>query len=275
MGLVRQFARLLFPSTMNATQSEIQIRNSYSRSKHLCQDKYMVTDQCLVVDNYDNVLTTASKKECHYKGGLLHRAFSLFLFRETQPSSGSLELLMQQRSASKITFPLLWTNSCCSHPCLNYAGETNETGAVGVKLAARRKVAHELGIDINKCLAVDDIHFLTRIIYSAPNEPVDGIWCEREIDYLLVSILPSSILADSSFLAPNPDEVAATSWLGIGPLESSVKANFCQYTPWFRSLVCSGHLRKMWQWVGAKALSSESYPLIDAMWDRSRIQELH
>uniref|UniRef100_A0A5K3FHN6 Isopentenyl-diphosphate Delta-isomerase n=1 Tax=Mesocestoides corti TaxID=53468 RepID=A0A5K3FHN6_MESCO len=140
MGLVRQFARLLFPSTMNATQSEIQIRNSYSRSKHLCQDKYMVTDQCLVVDNYDNVLTTASKKECHYKGGLLHRAFSLFLFRETQPSSGSLELLMQQRSASKITFPLLWTNSCCSHPCLNYAGETNETGAVGVKLAARRKV---------------------------------------------------------------------------------------------------------------------------------------
>jgi len=41
--------------------------------------------------------------------GLLHRAFSVFLFNEEN------ELLLQQRAASKITFPMMWTNTCCSH----------------------------------------------------------------------------------------------------------------------------------------------------------------
>lgn len=42
--------------------------------------------------------------------GLLHRAFSVFLFN----SEG--KLLLQQRSKDKITFALDWTNTCCSHP---------------------------------------------------------------------------------------------------------------------------------------------------------------
>jgi isopentenyl-diphosphate delta-isomerase type 1 len=41
--------------------------------------------------------------------GLLHRAFSVFLFNERG------ELLLQQRAAAKITFPGAWTNTCCSH----------------------------------------------------------------------------------------------------------------------------------------------------------------
>ena len=43
--------------------------------------------------------------------GLLHRAFSVFLFR---PSDG--RLLLQRRADEKITFPGMWTNTCCSHP---------------------------------------------------------------------------------------------------------------------------------------------------------------
>jgi len=43
--------------------------------------------------------------------GLLHRAFSVFLFR---PSDG--KLLLQKRADEKITFPSMWTNTCCSHP---------------------------------------------------------------------------------------------------------------------------------------------------------------
>lgn len=46
--------------------------------------------------------------------GILHRAFSVFLF----DSQG--RLLLQQRAASKITFPDVWTNTCCSHPLSGY-----------------------------------------------------------------------------------------------------------------------------------------------------------
>ena len=42
--------------------------------------------------------------------GKLHRAFSVMLFN----SEG--KLLLQQRAKEKITFPSVWTNTCCSHP---------------------------------------------------------------------------------------------------------------------------------------------------------------
>ena len=70
---------------------------------------------------------------------MLHRAFSVFLFNTRG------ELLLQQRSDAKITFPGHWTNTCCSHP-LSVAGELEETEAMGVKRAAQRKLQHELGI---------------------------------------------------------------------------------------------------------------------------------
>ncbi|KAL5963870.1 Transcription initiation factor TFIID subunit 10 [Taenia solium] len=101
------------------------------------------------------------------------------------------------------------------HPCINYDGETEEMNALGVRRAARRKAEHELGIDSNRYLSVEDIHFLTRLIYSASNEPKDNMWCEWEIDYLLVSILPPNLSSDCSYLAPNVDEVAAIAWLDL------------------------------------------------------------
>jgi len=74
--------------------------------------------------------------------GLLHRAFSVFLF------DSSNRLLLQQRSDEKITFPGYWTNTCCSHP-LNVEDEKDENNHLGVKRAARRKLYHELGIEPN------------------------------------------------------------------------------------------------------------------------------
>ena len=46
--------------------------------------------------------------------GLLHRAFSVFLFNSEN------KLLLQQRAACKITFPRVWTNTCCSHQLHGY-----------------------------------------------------------------------------------------------------------------------------------------------------------
>ena len=56
--------------------------------------------------------------------GLLHRAFSVFLFNSES------KLLLQQRSIEKITFPDLWTNTCCSHP-LNTPLELEEEVQIG------------------------------------------------------------------------------------------------------------------------------------------------
>ncbi|KAM7542717.1 hypothetical protein Aperf_G00000015555 [Anoplocephala perfoliata] len=238
------------------------------------QYDYMKQDNCIVVDNADNALSFASKEKCHYADGLLHRAFSLFLFRQ-RPNSSSLELLMQQRSRSKLTFPLLWTNTCCSHPCLNYCGENEEHDALGVRRAARRKVEHELGIDVSKSLHLEDIHFLTRIKYSAPNEPLKNEWCEREVDYLLVSILPSHLSNTfSSFLNINPNEVADARWISEESLMASFSNDPLIYTPWFRKITNQGLLHKMWLWATAKVADSDTFMNFDEVFDRSAVLDL-
>jgi isopentenyl-diphosphate Delta-isomerase len=113
--------------------------------------------------------------------GLLHRAFSVFLFDSQN------RLLLQQRASEKITFPDMWTNTCCSHP-LGIPGETGSelTEAVqGVKRAAQRKLDHELGIKAAQ-VPISDFRFLTRIHYKAPS---DGKWGEHESKLRLPGIL--------------------------------------------------------------------------------------
>lgn len=116
--------------------------------------------------------------------GLLHRAFSVFLFNDKN------ELLLQQRASEKITFPDMWTNTCCSHP-LMIPGETGNNLAEcveGVKNAAQRKLDHELGIKKEQ-VPIEDFHFLTRIHYKAPS---DGKWGEHE------SMLPAQLFRNDN-----------------------------------------------------------------------------
>ena len=84
----------------------------------------------------------------------LHRAFSLFVFNERD------ELLLQQRSDTKITFPSLWTNTCCSHP-LATPTEMEEAEQLGVRTAAQRRIGLELGVPHSQA-RVEDIKFVTR-----------------------------------------------------------------------------------------------------------------
>jgi isopentenyl-diphosphate Delta-isomerase len=105
------------------------------------------------------------------KKGLLHRAFSAFIFR---PSDG--KLLLQQRASEKITFPDMWTNTCCSHPLDDFEEEKEERDQLGVRVAASRKLEHELGIPRLQT-PVDQFQYLTRIHYLAPS---DGMWGEHE-----------------------------------------------------------------------------------------------
>ena len=103
--------------------------------------------------------------------GLLHRAFSAFIFR---PSDA--KLLLQQRASEKITFPDMWTNTCCSHPLDDFKEEKVEKDQLGVRVAASRKLEHELGIPKSQT-PIDGFQYLTRIHYLAPS---DGMWGEHE-----------------------------------------------------------------------------------------------
>lgn len=100
--------------------------------------------------------------------GLLHRAFSVFLFH-----TETGKLLLQKRAPEKITFPNMWTNTCCSHPL---AVRAEMDGRAGAKKAAQRKLEHELGIQASQ-VPVDMFQFLTRIHYLAPST---GPWGEHE-----------------------------------------------------------------------------------------------
>ncbi|KAJ9635024.1 isopentenyl-diphosphate delta-isomerase [Exophiala oligosperma] len=204
----------------------------------------LMDEVCIVLDDDDGVLGSASKKACHLMTnidrGLLHRAFSAFVF-----DPRTKKLLLQQRASEKITFPDMWTNTCCSHP-LAHPSETGEGDLVsnvqGAKRAAVRKLNHELGIPASQ-VPVEGFHFLTRIHYLAPS---DGKWGEHEIDYILF------IEADVT-LDVNVNEVRDTRWVGPGELRQMFrdvetktgKDKALKYTPWFR-LICEGMLFDWW-----------------------------
>ncbi|MBV7273681.1 NUDIX domain-containing protein [Clostridiaceae bacterium UIB06] len=63
----------------------------------------------IAVDKYNKEIGSIKKMEAHYKG-VLHRAFSIFVFNSNN------ELLIQKRHKTKYHSGGLWTNTCCSHP---------------------------------------------------------------------------------------------------------------------------------------------------------------
>ncbi|KAI9797122.1 MAG: isopentenyl-diphosphate delta-isomerase idi1 [Piccolia ochrophora] len=194
----------------------------------------LMDEVCIVLDNDDKPIGSASKKTCHLMKnidqGLLHRAFSVFLFDSNN------RLLLQQRAPEKITFPNMWTNTCCSHP-LGVPGETGaelEAAVQGVRVAAQRKLNHELGIKAEQ-VPLDKFDFLTRIHYKAPS---DGKWGEHEIDYILF------IKADVD-LDINPNEVQATEYASEADLKSMFEDEALSFTPWFK-LICNTMLFDWW-----------------------------
>jgi len=190
------------------------------------QRRLMFEDECILVDEEDHVIGHDSKYNCHLmekieSENLLHRAFSVFLFNT------KFELLLQQRSATKVTFPLVWTNTCCSHP-LYRDSELIEENNLGVRNAAQRKLYDELGI-APEDVPVDLFVPLGRILYKAPS---DGKWGEHELDYLVF------IVRDVA-LHPNPEEVADVKYVSKEQLKELIRKadageDGIKLSPWFR-----------------------------------------
>ncbi|KAL6610224.1 hypothetical protein ACP70R_040193 [Stipagrostis hirtigluma subsp. patula] len=204
------------------------------------QRRLMFEDECILVDEQDNVIGHDSKYNCHLmekieSGHVLHRAFSVFLF------NSKYELLLQQRSATKVTFPLVWTNTCCSHP-LYRESEVIEEKCLGVRNAAQRKLFDELGITAED-LPVDQFIPLGRILYKAPS---DGKWGEHELDYLLFMVRDVK-------LSPNPEEVADVKYMNREQLKellrkADAEEDGVKLSPWFR-LVVDNFLMSWWDHV--------------------------
>ena len=155
----------------------------------------------ILVDSDDREIGHLSKGACHDGAGRLHRAFSVFLF------NAAGELLLQQRSAGKRLWPLVWSNSCCSHP---RRGED-------VLDAARRRVAEELGIDC-------EVEFLYKFEYNAA---FGDAGAEHELCWVLAG-------QHDGDPQPNPNELAAWRWLTPAGLNAELNDDPDGFTPWLR-----------------------------------------
>lgn len=164
----------------------------------------MTTEHVILVDENDQPIGTAEKLLAHEQN-LLHRAFSIFIFR----ASPRRELLLQQRALSKYHSPGLWTNTCCSHP------RPDEN----MIAAGKRRLQEELGFST-------DLKELGWFHYNAhfPN----GL-SENEIDHVLVGII-----SDDSVIKPNPDEIHAVKWVAIDDLQAELAKHPEQFTPWLK-----------------------------------------
>ena len=184
------------------------------------EQSIMMAEAVILVDEFDNELGYASKVESHHDHGLLHRAFSVLLFNDNN------ELLLQKRADSKVTFPGVWANSCCSHP-LYSESEKEMAGNLGVKRAAVRKLEQELGIQSEQ-LPIDSFHFITKMMYSSR---MDENWIEREIDHILM--IKSNVDVDF-----NPNEVSAVKWVSREELEEMLVDEEIEgeIAPWFRCI---------------------------------------
>ncbi len=168
-------------------------------------DSDIVSDQdelLILVDREDNELGFASKAECHFGGGLLHRAFSVFIFN----SSG--QVLLQQRSHQKELWGLYWSNSCCSHP---RQGEQIES-------AANRRIMEELSIDC-------ELLYLYKFLYQ---EPFGTKGSEHELCSVFVGHYDGEI-------SINTNEISDWKFLDTQELTESIGQSPEIYTPWLRS----------------------------------------
>ena len=140
------------------------------------------------------------KLEAHQKG-VLHRAFSIFIFN----SAG--EMLLQQRADEKYHSGGLWTNACCSHPA---PGESNID-------AAHRRLAEEMGFDTELQPA---FHF----IYKAG---FDNGLTEHEFDHVFTGIYDGDVL-------PDPAEVKDHCFIKMATLREHIQLYPHQYSAWFK-----------------------------------------
>jgi isopentenyl-diphosphate delta-isomerase len=159
------------------------------------------TEQLILVDGDDREIGHDSKAACHDGHGILHRAFSLFVFNRRG------ELLLQQRSPAKRLWPGYWANSCCSHP---RRGEDMQT-------ATRRRLREELGLECG-------LKFLYKFQYQAD---YDELGAEHELCWVYVGATDAPVRV-------NANEIADWRFVAPDDLDREIARQPGRFTPWLR-----------------------------------------
>ncbi len=157
-------------------------------------------DYVILVDENDHPIGQMEKLEAHQKG-LLHRAFSVFIFN----SKG--ELLIHRRAANKYHSPNLWTNTCCSHP---RPGENALD-------AANRRLMEEMGMKTNLSHAFE---FMYKVGF-------DNGLTEHEYDHVFFGYTDAKPEI-------NPEEVSEFEYVSMKELVQMIENQPNQYTAWFK-----------------------------------------
>jgi isopentenyl-diphosphate delta-isomerase len=180
-----------------------------------------VEDEVVLVDENDRPLGFLPKRRAHEAGGVLHRAFSIFIFDRHK------RMLLQLRGENKYHFGGQWTNTCCSHP---RKGE-------GLLEAAHRRLQQEMGFDV-------PLQELFSFIYRA-YDAQSGL-TEHEFDHVFVGEYDGEP-------RPNPAEVDGWQWIEIADLRRDLQAHPEHYTVWFRLSA-----ERVCQWAEADSKSRKT-----------------
>lgn len=180
----------------------------------------------MLVDEDDEVIGYAPKIEVHKKG-LLHRAFSIFIYDQTNK-----KMLLQRRSKTKYHSGGLWSNACCSHP---YKDESwRET--------IQRCMKDELGIvppfiqqfikeinpfDYPPCTDSDRIQFINTFHYCVNILDI----AENEMDYVFLYHPDLNIKNNISI---NPNEIDEIKWISLDELDVLLADEPNSFTAWFQ-----------------------------------------
>jgi isopentenyl-diphosphate delta-isomerase len=169
-----------------------------------------MTDDVILVDEYDNEIGTMPKMEAHLKGKL-HRAFSVFIF------NAEGDLLLQQRAAHKYHSGSKWTNTCCSHP---RPGEDTLT-------SAHRRLEEEMGM---RC----ELKYGFSFTYHAI---VDQSLSENEYDHVFFGIT-------NELPVPDPEEAMSFRYVKMDVLAGDLIRHPAEYTEWLK--ICFGRVMELY-----------------------------
>lgn len=171
----------------------------------------MMNELLILVDENDNEIGLMDKLSVHQKG-LLHRAFSVFIFNSNN------ELLLQQRASGKYHSGGLWSNTCCSHSIYS---ELIENSVV-------RRLKEEMGIEA-------ETQFQFKFLYEAFFE--NGL-TEHELDHVYFGTSDEKPKLDSS-------EVMNWKYITLENLTKEISVNPEIYTAWLK--ICLPEVRSRYE----------------------------